>query len=183
MVVYELDISAIVAGTKYRGEFEEKLKKIIKKIRKEPSAIIFIDEIHNIIGAGGAEGAIDASNILKPYLARGDFKCIGATTYEEYVKLVEKEKAIDRRFQLIKLDEPGLEKTIRILKGIKHQYENFHGVEIDDNICEKIVKYAKKHVVDRHFPDKAIDIMDCSCVSVKKEKRKKLDEKNSYTNN
>jgi len=177
MVVYELDISAIVAGTKYRGEFEEKLKKIIKKIRKEPSAIIFIDEIHNIIGAGGAEGAIDASNILKPYLARGDFKCIGATTYEEYVKLVKKEKAIDRRFQLIKLDEPGLEKTIKILKGIKHQYENFHGVEIDDNICEKIVKYAKKHVVDRHFPDKAIDIMDCSCVSVKKEKRKKLDEK------
>ena len=133
-VVYELDIPSIVAGTKYRGEFEEKLKKIVKKIKEDHNAIIFIDEIHNIIGAGGAEGAIDASNILKPYLARGDIHCIGATTYDEYIKIIEKEKAIERRFQLIKLDEPNEIKCYEILKGIKKGYEDFHGVDISDNI-------------------------------------------------
>ena len=175
-VIYELDIPSIVAGTKYRGEFEEKLKKIIKKIKEEKNAVIFIDEVHNIIGAGGAEGAIDASNILKPYLARGDLKCIGATTYDEYTKLIEKEKAIERRFQLIKLDEPDSFKSSLILKGIKGDYERFHGVIISEEICEKIVSLSKKYIVDRHFPDKAIDVLDCSCVLTKKKGLKELDE-------
>lgn len=176
-VIYELDIPSIVAGTKYRGEFEEKLKKIIKKIKDEQNAIIFIDEIHNIIGAGGAEGAIDASNILKPYLARGDIHCIGATTYDEYIKLIEKEKAIERRFQLIKLDEPDTEKTLEILKGIKKEYEKFHDIKIDEDICKSIVILSKKHIVDRYFPDKAIDVLDYSCVLAKKENKLELDEK------
>ena len=174
--IYELDIPSIVAGTKYRGEFEEKLKKIVKKIKEEPNAIIFIDEIHNIIGAGGAEGAIDASNILKPYLARGEMHCIGATTYDEYIKIVEKEKAIERRFQLIKLDEPDEVKTIEILKGIKNDYEKFHGIHISDKICEKIVNLSKKYIVDRYFPDKAIDVLDCSSVLAKNKNITDLDE-------
>ncbi len=176
-IVYELDIPSIVAGTKYRGEFEEKLKKIVKKIKEEPNAIIFIDEIHNIIGAGGAEGAIDASNILKPYLARGDLRCIGATTYDEYIKLIEKEKAIERRFQLIKLEEPNAEKTYEILKGIKKDYEEYHKIKISDEICQKIVLLAKKYIVDRYFPDKAIDVLDCGCVQAKKENESELNEK------
>lgn len=176
-VVYELDIPSIVAGTKYRGEFEEKLKKILKKIKEDPHAIIFIDEIHNIIGAGGAEGAIDASNILKPYLARGELHCIGATTYDEYIKLIEKEKAVERRFQLIKLDEPDVEKTYEILKGIKGDYEKFHNILISDEMCKKIVLLSKKYIVDRYFPDKAIDILDCSCVLAKKNKESELNEK------
>lgn len=175
-VVYELDIPSIVAGTKYRGEFEEKLKKIVRKIKEDSNAIIFIDEIHNIIGAGGAEGAIDASNILKPYLARGDIHCIGATTYDEYIKIIEKEKAIERRFQLIKLDEPNEEKCLEILKGIKKDYENFHNVKISDQICKKIVYLSKKYIPDRYFPDKAIDILDCSLVKARKKKENELSE-------
>ena len=175
-IIYELDIPSIVAGTKYRGEFEEKLKKIVKKIKEDKNAVIFIDEIHNIIGAGGAEGAIDASNILKPYLARGDMKCIGATTYDEYIKLIEKEKAIERRFQLIKLDEPNLKKCYEIIKGIKKDYEEYHNVKISDDICEKIVNLSNKYIVDRHFPDKAIDVLDSSCVLAKKKKRDVLEE-------
>lgn len=175
-VIYELDIPSIVAGTKYRGEFEEKLKKIVKKIKEDKNAIIFIDEIHNMIGAGGAEGAIDASNILKPYLARGDIKCIGATTYDEYIKLIEKEKAIERRFQLIKLEEPNLKKCYDIIKGIKKDYESFHNIIINDDVCEKIVNLSNKYIVDRHFPDKAIDVLDSSCVLARKQKRKILEE-------
>ena len=175
-VIYELDIPSIVAGTKYRGEFEEKLKKIIKKVKEDKNAIIFIDEIHNIIGAGGAEGAIDASNILKPYLARGELKCIGATTYDEYVKLIEKEKAVDRRFQLIKLDEPNMEKCYEILKGIKEDYENFHKIKISDEMCKKIISLSKKYIADRYFPDKAIDVLDCSSVLARKKNLTTLDE-------
>lgn len=172
--IYELDISAIVAGTKYRGEFEEKLKKIVKKIKGDKDAIIFIDEIHNIVGAGGAEGAIDASNILKPYLARGEFKCIGATTYDEYVKIIEKEKAIERRFQLIKLEEPSVEKCMEILKKVKKEYTDFHGVDISDEICELIVEASKKYIVDKFFPDKALDVLDYGCVLAKKQKNVNL---------
>lgn len=175
-VIYELDIPSIVAGTKYRGEFEEKLKKIVKKIKEDSNAIIFIDEIHNIIGAGGAEGAIDASNILKPYLARGDIHCIGATTYDEYIKIIEKEKAIERRFQLIKLDEPDENKCLEILKGIKGEYEKFHGVNISDNMCKRIVYLSKKYITDRYFPDKAIDILDCSLVNARKQNVANLSE-------
>ena len=166
-VIYELDLPSIVAGTKYRGEFEDKLKKILRKIKDEKNAIIFIDEIHNIIGAGGAEGAIDASNILKPYLARKDISVIGATTYEEYVKLIEKEKAIERRFMLVKLDEVSPSDTKEILKNLKEDYENYHKIKISDEASEKIVDLLDKYVKEKHFPDKAIDLLDYSCVVAK----------------
>ena len=168
-IIYELDIPSIVAGTKYRGEFEEKLKKIVKKIKCDKNAIIFIDEIHNIVGAGGAEGAIDASNILKPYLARGDFKCIGATTYDEYVEIIEKEKAVARRFQLIKLEEPDVKKCVEILKKVKQEYSKFHEVNISNEVCEFIVNASKKYIVDKFFPDKALDVLDYGCVLAKKQ--------------
>ena len=166
-VIYELDLPSIVAGTKYRGEFEDKLKKILRKIKDEKNAIIFIDEIHNIIGAGGAEGAIDASNILKPYLARKDISVIGATTYEEYVKLIEKEKAIERRFMLVKLDEVSPSDTKEILKNLKEDYEKYHKIKISDEASEKIVDLLDKYVKEKHFPDKAIDLLDYSCVVAK----------------
>lgn len=166
-VIYELDLASIVAGTKYRGEFEEKLKKILKKIKEEKNAIVFIDEIHNIIGAGGAEGAIDASNILKPYLARKDISVIGATTYEEYVKLIEKEKAIERRFMLVKLDEVSANDTKEILMNLKYDFISYHNIKISDNICMKIVELLDTYVKEKNFPDKAIDLLDYSCVVAK----------------
>ena len=166
-IIYELDISMIVAGTKYRGEFEEKLKKILKKIKEEQNAIIFIDEIHNIIGAGGAEGAIDASNILKPYLARKDISVIGATTYEEYTKLIEKEKAIERRFMLVKLDEVSVSDCKEILFKLKKEYQKYHNLVIKNELCNYIVDVVEKYVKEKHFPDKAIDVLDYACVLAK----------------
>lgn len=166
-VIYELDLASIVAGTKYRGEFEDKLKKILKKVKEEKNAIIFIDEIHNIIGAGGAEGAIDASNILKPYLARKDISVIGATTYDEYVKLIEKEKAIERRFMLVKLDEVSSSDTKEILNNLKEDYSKYHKVNISSEIVNYMVDILEKYVKEKHFPDKAIDMLDYSCVLAK----------------
>ena len=174
-VIYELDLAGIVAGTKYRGEFEEKLKKILKKVKDEKNVILFIDEIHNIIGAGGAEGAIDASNILKPYLARKDISVIGATTNEEYSKLIEKEKAIERRFMLIKLDEVSVEDTKEILINIKDDYQKYHDIKISDEACEKIVNLLDTYVKEKHFPDKAIDLLDYSCVLSKKQNKEQLE--------
>ena len=171
-VIYELDISNVVAGTKYRGEFEEKLKKILKKVKEDPNAIIFIDEIHNIIGAGGAEGAIDASNILKPYLSRGEIQLIGATTFDEYSKIFEKEKALERRFQVIKLLELSKQKTINVLYHIIDSYKKFHNLEIEENLLENIVNLTNHYMTTRFFPDKAIDVLDSSFV-----KAKQLDKK------
>ncbi len=172
--IYELDLSSIVAGTKYRGEFEEKLKKILKKIKDEKNAIIFIDEIHNIIGAGGAEGAIDASNILKPYLARQDISVIGATTYDEYVKLIEKEKAVERRFMLIKLDEVSVNDTRDILNKIKEDYSLYHKVNISSEIVNYMIDVLDKYVKEKKFPDKAIDMLDYSAVLAKKNYSKSI---------
>ena len=166
-VIYELDISNVVAGTKYRGEFEEKLKKILRKVKEEPNAIIFIDEIHNIIGAGGAEGAIDASNILKPYLSRGEIQIIGATTFDEYSKIFEKEKALERRFQVIKLLELSKEKTINVLYHIIDSYKKYHDIEIENNLLEDIVDLTNHYMTTRFFPDKAIDVLDSSFVRAK----------------
>ena len=166
-VIYELDISNVVAGTKYRGEFEEKLKKILRKVKEDKNAIIFIDEIHNIIGAGGAEGAIDASNILKPYLSRGEIQIIGATTFEEYSKIFEKEKALERRFQVVKLLELSTKNTIKILYHILDSYKKFHNLEIESNLLEKIVELCKQYMTMRYFPDKAIDVLDSSFVRAK----------------
>lgn len=173
--IYELDISSIIAGTKYRGEFEEKLKKILKKVKEDKNAILFIDEIHNIIGAGGAEGAIDASSIIKPYLSRGDICCIGATTYDEYVKLFEKEKALERRFQIVRLDEPSIEQTIDILVALKDSFIKYHKIDISNDNLNDIVHLCSCYVFDRHFPDKAIDVLDMSCVRTKNNKKKHLD--------
>lgn len=163
-VVYELSLSSIVAGTKYRGEFEEKFKKIIDKVIQAKDAILFIDEIHNLIGAGGAEGAIDASNILKPYLARKDLTIIGATTIEEYYKYFEKDQAMNRRFAVIKLNENTVEETYQILKGLKHQYENYHHITIDDERLNDVIALSEQYLIQRVFPDKAIDVLDLSCV-------------------
>lgn len=166
-VIYELDLASIVAGTKYRGEFEEKLKKILKKVKDENNAILFIDEIHNIVGAGGAEGAIDASNILKPYLARKDISVIGATTQEEYTKLIEKEKAIERRFMLVKLDEVSVQDTKNIMLNLKYDFARYHNIKIDDKVCDYLVDLLNMHVKEKRFPDKAIDLLDYSCVIAK----------------
>jgi len=162
--VYELDISSVVGGTKYRGEFEEKLKRIIKNVFEDGNAIIFIDEIHNIIKAGGAEGAIDASNILKPYLSRGDIQIIGATTIDEYHAVFEKDKALNRRFQIIYVDPSSKEETLSILNNLKPLYEDYYKLTISDDIPQYIVEIAEEFIPNLSFPDKAIDILDNSCV-------------------
>jgi ATP-dependent Clp protease ATP-binding subunit ClpC len=155
-----LDIASIVAGTKYRGEFEERLKKIITEIQERKNTIVFIDEVHTIIGAGAAEGAIDAANILKPALARGEFQCIGATTINEYRMYVEKDAALVRRFQPVLVDEPDMDETIQILNGLKSRYEKHHRVVYAADAIEKAVLLAERHLPEKFFPDKAIDVID-----------------------
>ena len=163
-IIYELSLSSLVAGTKYRGEFEDKFKKIIDKIKELDNVIIFIDEIHNLIGAGGAEGAIDASNILKPYLARKDMTMIGATTLEEYYNHFEHDHAMNRRFSLVTLKENTKDETYQILKGIKSYYEEYHHIQIDDDILKDLIQLVDNYLKNRTYPDKAIDILDLSCV-------------------
>jgi len=158
--IIKMDMGFIVAGTKYRGEFEDRLTKILKDIEKAQNVILFIDEIHTIVGAGGAEGAIDASNILKPFLARGSIQIIGATTFDDYKKHIEKDKALERRLQPIVVDEPTPEETIKILEGLKLTYELHHNVIYDENSIKKIVDLSKKYITGRYLPDKAIDVMD-----------------------
>lgn len=170
--IISLDMATTVAGTKYRGEFEERMKKILNEIETNDDIILFIDEIHTLVGAGGAEGAIDASNILKPALARGHLRSIGATTVEEYKKFIEKDKALERRFQKVNIEEPSYEKTLEILTKLKPIYEKFHKVILQPELLEDIVKLSAKYIYDRSEPDKSIDIMDevCSRVSIKETK-------------
>jgi len=158
--VMALDLSSMIAGTKYRGEFEDRLTKIINEIKSAGDIIIFIDELHTIVGAGAAEGAIDAANILKPSLARGEFQCVGATTLNEYRKHVEKDAALERRFQHIMVDEPSEEESIEILKGLRDRYEAHHGVKIKDEALVAAVKLSARYINDRYLPDKAIDLID-----------------------
>ena len=158
--VLTLDLSGMVAGSKYRGEFEERIKKVIKEVISDGNVILFIDEMHTIIGAGGAEGAIDASNILKPSLARGEIQLIGATTISEYRKHVEKDAALERRFQPVNVEEPTVEEAIAILEGIKSKYEEHHQVHITSEATEAAVKLANRYINDRNLPDKAIDLID-----------------------
>ncbi|WP_088186975.1 ATP-dependent Clp protease ATP-binding subunit [Desulfosporosinus sp. FKA] len=158
--VITLDLSAMVAGSKYRGEFEERLKKVMEEIRADGNIILFIDELHTLIGAGAAEGAIDAANILKPALARGELQCIGATTLEEYRKYIEKDSALERRFQPITVSEPTVEEAILILRGLRDRYEAHHRVKITDEAIESAVRLSDRYVSDRFLPDKAIDLMD-----------------------
>ena len=158
--VMTLDMGTVVAGTKYRGEFEDRLKKVMDEIRAAGNVILFIDELHTLIGAGGAEGAIDASNILKPSLARGELQCIGATTLDEYRKYIEKDAALERRFQPIQVDEPTIEESIQILKGLRDRYEAHHRVSITDEAIDAAVKLSDRYISDRFLPDKAIDLID-----------------------
>ncbi|MBE5889172.1 MAG: ATP-dependent Clp protease ATP-binding subunit [Lachnospiraceae bacterium] len=162
-----LDMSGLVAKSKYRGEFEERIKKVINEVTAAGDVILFIDELHTIIGAGGAEGSLDASNILKPAMARGEVQVIGATTIEEYRKYVEKDAALERRFQPVTVEEPSIEETIEILKGIRHLYENHHQVEISDEGVEAAVTLSARYVSDRFLPDKAIDLMDEAAAKVR----------------
>ncbi len=161
-----LDMASSVAGTKYRGEFEERIKKIIRELEENEDIIVFIDEIHTLVGAGGAEGAIDASNIFKPALARGKIRMIGATTIDEYKKYIEKDNALDRRFQKVFINEPDRETLKNILMNLKGIYENFHGVKISEDIIDKVIELAEKYIYDRYEPDRSIDILDEVCTKV-----------------
>src|SRR5881296_543210 len=158
--VIALDLGSLVAGTKYRGQFEERLKVVMKEIVQAGNIIIFIDELHTLVGAGAAEGSIDASNMLKPALSRGEIQCIGATTLDEYRKHIEKDGALKRRFQPIYVQQPSVEETIRIIQGLRDRYENHHGVEITEEAISEAVKLADRYITDRFFPDKAIDVID-----------------------
>lgn len=174
--IYELHLNSLVAGTKYRGDFEEKLQNIIRLLEKYPNVILFIDEIHLMIGAGKSEGSIDVSSVLKPYLARGVIKCIGATTIEEYEMYIEKDRALERRFQIITIREPDVEDTIRMLKAKKKEYEDFHAVKIQEEVLEQIVKYCAYYMPQRKFPDKAIDVLDLACVGAKRQSERSVSE-------
>ncbi|MBE6053728.1 MAG: ATP-dependent Clp protease ATP-binding subunit [Clostridium sartagoforme] len=165
--IISLDITAMIAGAKYRGEFEDRLKKVMDEIINSQEVIIFIDEIHTIVGAGGAEGAIDASNILKPALARGEIKCIGATTIDEYRKHIEKDSALERRFQPVTINEPSKEETLEILKGLREKYELHHMVKIEDEALEAAVELSDRYICDRFMPDKAIDLIDEASAKVR----------------
>ena len=167
MRVVMLDLSAMVAGTKFRGEFEERIKRVIDELAANKNIILFIDEIHTIIGAGGPEGALDAANILKPALARGEIQVIGATTMDEYRKHIEKDAALERRFQTVEVREPSEEESIEILKGLKKRYESFHKVAISDKAIEAAVKLSVRYIPDRNLPDKAIDLIDEACSKLK----------------
>jgi len=159
-VIYTLELSTIVAGTKYRGQFEERMKSIVDELILNPHIIVFIDELHTLVGAGGSTGSLDASNIIKPALARGEIRCIGATTFDEFRENIEDDGALDRRFQKVTVEPPTMDQTIEILSNIRHKYEEHHNVSYDDSIIEIIVKLADRYIMDRYFPDKAVDILD-----------------------
>jgi len=159
-VIYTLELSTIVAGTKYRGQFEERMKSIVDELILNPHIIVFIDELHTLVGAGGSTGSLDASNIIKPALARGEIRCIGATTFDEFRENIEDDGALDRRFQKVVVEPPTLDQTIEILSNIRHKYEEHHSVSYSDEIINLIVNLADRYVIDRYFPDKAVDILD-----------------------
>lgn len=163
-------MGALIAGAKYRGEFEERFKAVVEEIKKsEGRIILFIDELHNIVGAGKSDGAMDAGNLLKPMLARGELHCIGATTLNEYRQYIEKDAALERRFQPVMVDEPTVEDTISILRGLKERYEVFHGVKIQDQALIAAAVLSNRYITDRFLPDKAIDLVDEACALIRTE--------------
>ena len=165
--IIQLDLAGMIAGTKYRGEFEERLKKVIAELQEQKNIVVFIDELHLLVGAGAAEGALDAANMLKPALARGEIRLVGATTLEEYRKHIEKDTALERRFQTIVVPEPKVKDTVAILKGLKPHYEKHHGVSISDEVIEDAVYMADRYVSERFMPDKAIDVIDEAAAKVR----------------
>ena len=168
--IFALDMGALVAGAKYRGEFEERLKAVLNEVKNSDGRIIlFIDELHTIVGAGKSDGAMEAGNMLKPMLARGELHCIGATTLDEYRKYIEKDPALERRFQPVMVDEPTVEDTISILRGLKERYEVYHGVKITDSALVSAVTLSDRYISDRFLPDKAIDLVDEACALIKTE--------------
>jgi ATP-dependent Clp protease ATP-binding subunit ClpC len=158
--VLSLDMAAVIAGTKYRGQFEERLKAVMNEIAQNKNVILFIDELHTLVGAGAAEGAIDASNMLKPALARGELQCVGASTLNEYRKYIEKDGALERRFQTVIVDPPSIEETVAILRGLRKKYEDHHRIEIPDDTLVAAAKLSERYITDRFLPDKAIDVID-----------------------
>ncbi len=179
--IINLDMSSAVAGTKYRGEFEERMNKILKEIEESDDIILFIDEIHTLVGAGGAEGAIDASNIFKPALARGKIRCIGATTTEEFKKFIEKDSALERRFQKVLIEAPSQDTVKDILMNLKEIYEDYHKVIIDENIIDLIIKLSEKYIYNRNEPDRSIDVLDEVCAKVSLKENKSLKDYGKYT--
>jgi len=179
--VVQLDLAAMIAGTKYRGEFEERLKKVITELKAQKNVLVFIDELHLLVGAGAAEGALDAANMLKPALARGEIHLIGATTLDEYRKHIEKDSALERRFQTIIVPEPSTKDTIAILKGLKGHYEKHHGVNIDDDLIEDAVYMAERYISERFMPDKAIDVIDEAAALVRVKKGRKPSKLRDFT--
>lgn len=179
--IIQLDLAAMIAGTKYRGEFEDRLKKVIAELKEQSNAIVFIDELHLLVGAGAAEGALDAANMLKPALARGEIRLIGATTFDEYRKHVEKDSALERRFQTVSVPEPSLRDTLAILKGLRGHYEKHHGVKMDDDILEDAVYMADRYVSERFMPDKAIDVIDEAAALVRVKTGRKPSKIRDYT--
>ena len=168
--ILALDLGALVAGTKYRGEFEDRLKAVLKEIEAAAGGVIlFIDELHTLVGAGAAEGAVDAANMLKPALARGELRCIGATTLDEYRKYIEKDKALERRFQPVFVGEPSLEDTVAILRGLKESYEVHHGIRIRDAALVAAARLSHRYIQGRQLPDKAIDLVDEAASRLKME--------------
>ncbi len=167
--IHLLDLTALVAGTQFRGQFESRIKGLVEEVKKEGNIILFIDEVHNLVGTGDAEGTMNAANILKPALSRGEIQVIGATTFTEYRKHIEKDAALERRFQPIKIDEPSIEQTYEVLKGIKSYYENFHRVQISDDLVHRAVVLSERYITDRFLPDKAIDLLDeaCTCANLR----------------
>ena len=178
--LYLLDMTSLVAGTQFRGQFESRVKGLLDDVRKVGNAILFIDEVHSLVGAGDAEGSMNAANILKPALSRGEIQVIGATTFDEYRKHIEKDAALERRFQPVTVDQPTIEQTVEILKGIKKYYEDFHRVIVTDDIARRAVLYSERYINDRFLPDKAIDLLDeaCSCASLRNKVLAQYDEYN-----
>src|SRR5687768_15976890 len=164
--VLALDMAAVIAGTKYRGQFEERLKAVMNEIAQNKNIILFIDELHTLVGAGAAEGAIDASNMLKPALARGELQCVGASTLNEYRKYIEKDGALERRFQTVIVEPPSVEETVAILRGLRKKYEDHHRIEIPDDAIDSAAKLSERYITDRFLPDKAIDVIDEACARV-----------------